>query len=157
MYHVLRAYKHNLNFDTLEELRSIGGNKFTLLKQNGSGIPARSGLNWGQRPGREPNQAYIGVPAHLQSDLFLPRKGVGFDLYTDDGYCFRCARAQDNGKAIESTSSNSLLGLYFRMRLGLESGAFVEEADLMKYGRTHVTISKIDNDKFFMDFSKFGL
>ena len=62
-------------------------------------------------------------------------------------------RAQDNGKAIETYGNNSQLGLYFRKRLGLPSGAFVTLIDLKKYGRTDVTFYKIDDENFFMDFS----
>ena len=47
-------------------------------------VPYSSGLNWGQRPGREPNQAYISVPVYIQKSNFLPLPGVEFSILTDD-------------------------------------------------------------------------
>jgi len=34
-------------------------------------VPQRSGLNWGQRPGRDPNQAYLSVPVEIQRSGFF--------------------------------------------------------------------------------------
>jgi hypothetical protein len=48
---------------------------------------------------------------------------------------------------------NSLLGEYFRNRLGLPNGAFVTKADLDRYGRTDVVFYKFDDEEYLMDFS----
>ena len=61
--------------------------------------------------------------------------------------------AQQNRKGIHTPEDNSLLGRYFRKRLGLPSGAQVKKADLEKYGRSDVTIFKIDGDLYLLDFS----
>lgn len=113
----------------------------------------RSGLNWGQRSGREPNQAYIRLPAKVCNVGFFPDIGIDFTVHTDDDKILRCKRAQANGKAIGTPHNNSHMGLYFRGRLGLPSGAFVERDHLVQYGRTHVDFYKIDDETYYMDFS----
>jgi hypothetical protein len=115
-------------------------------------VPYASGLNWGQRPGREPNQAYLPVDVNIQREQFFPAKGVQFRLTTDDGHEFTCSTAQQNGKAIHS-ANNSDLGKYFRKRLGVNLGGLVSLGHLLHFGRTSVDIFKISEFEYFMDFS----
>jgi hypothetical protein len=131
----------------------IASRTLTLLNQRTGETPSRSGLNWGQRDGREPNQSYINIPANICRDDFFPPRGTRFSVLTDDGSIFHCVRAQDGGKAIETPQNNSLLGIYFRQRLGLQMGAYVSASDLHRYGRTNVVVKKIDDENFYMDFS----
>jgi len=123
-----------------------------LLKSNGE-IHETGGLNWGHRGPRNRNQAYIPVPATVQRSGFFPDLGVHFTCITDDGKTFILVRAQQNGKALETPANNSLLGEYFRNRLGLPNGAFVTKEALVRYGRTTVDFYKIDQDTYLMDFS----
>jgi len=118
-------------------------------------LPQRSGLNWGQRPevGREPNQAYIKLPSSIYETDYFPVRTVHFTVLTDDGKVLICSRAQDNGKAIHTPHNNSLIGEYFRNRLGLPNGAPVTLDDLKRYGRTDVVFYKIDDETYYMDFS----
>lgn len=116
-------------------------------------LPKISGLNWGQRPKRERNQAYIHLPASVYKTDFFPAIGVDFTVRTDDKKIFYCHRAQANGKGIH-TENNSTLGRYFRERLGVPLGQMVEKSDLSRYGRTHVDFYKIEDETYFMDFSK---
>ena len=116
-------------------------------------VPARSQLNWGQREGRNPNQAYLKIPIELHRTGFFPELGIHFTLLTDDGEVFDCVRAQEWGKALETPESNALLGEYFRRRIGVASGAPVELEDLQKYGRTDVTIFRTSNSEYKLDFS----
>jgi hypothetical protein len=116
-------------------------------------VPKSSGLNWGQRPGREQNQAYLAVPAYIQRSAFFPECGVLFEIECDDAEVFQCVRAQANGKAIHTPSNNSLLGLYFRRRLGVMPGYAVRGEHIAKYGRSSVDIYKITDRKYFLDFS----
>ena len=113
----------------------------------------RAGLNWGQRPGRNRDQAYIPIPMEIQRSNFFPALGERFTVSTDDNQSFFCVRAQAEGKAIHTTQDNSLLGKYFRERMGLRLGEFVNRSDLENYGRTDVTFVKIDHETYFMDFS----
>ncbi|MDQ1085630.1 restriction endonuclease PLD domain-containing protein [Siphonobacter sp. SORGH_AS_1065] len=126
----------------------------SFLDRSGN-LPTRSGLNWGQRPeyGREPNQAYIRVPVDVQNSGFFPDRFEQFMVLTDDGKELICVRAQDNGKAIHTTLNNSLMGEYFRYRLGLPNGALVTRQDLLRYGRTDVDFYKIDDETYYMNFS----
>ena len=132
-----------------EEKRTL-----TFLDRSGN-LPARSGLNWGQRPElkREPNQAYIRLSSEAQRSGFFPDRGTHFTLHTDDGQVIICARRQANGKGIHSTESNSIIGEYIRRRLGVKPGDLVTKADLERYGRFDTVFHKIDDDNYYMDFS----
>lgn len=134
----------NFNFDQVE---------LTLLMQNQPDVPATSGINWGQRDNRERNQAYIAIPASIYRTTFFPPIAQPFTVLTDDGMRFTFVRAQENGKALHTTDNNSILGLYLRQRIGVPSGAYVTLQDLERYGRTSVTISRINDSLFFLDFS----
>ncbi|MDC1315787.1 NgoFVII family restriction endonuclease [Alphaproteobacteria bacterium] len=129
--------------------------RISLLSRN-SELPARSGLNWGQRPeyNRDPNQAYLSIRSDARREGFLPEKSFTFTLLTDDNKTLDCVVAQDGRKAIHTTKDNSLLGKYFRDRLGIELGSLVTKDDLIQYGRTDFLLKKLDDETFFLDFSK---
>ena len=124
----------------------------SLLERSGK-VPSRSGLNWGQREGREHNQAYLSLSSQVYKSDFFPERTIHFTVYTDDDKVLICTRAQDNAKAIHTPHNNSLIGEYFRNRLALPSGAKVTRASLLRYGRTDVDFYKIDDETYFMDFS----
>lgn len=114
----------------------------------------RSGLNWGQRRGREPNQAYISLPSRIAKSGFFPLGGCHFTAITDDRRQLTLRVEQQNNKAITTPVRNSDLGEYFRNRLGLQNGAFITRADLDRYGRTDVKFVKLDEETYYMDFSQ---
>ena len=128
--------------------------KVSLLGRDGN-LPQRSGLNWGQRPEvkREPNQAYIRLTSDIYHTDFFPNRGVHFTLLTDDGKTLVCSRAQENGKAIHTPHNNSLIGEYFRNRLGIGNGEPVLIEHLRKHGRTDITFYKVDDETYYMDFA----
>lgn len=142
---------------TIPTLAGLESVRVSLLDfRNGTTLPPRSGLNWGQRPEehREPNQAYIHLPASIYKATFFPPKTVHFTVLTDDGRVLTCTRAQEEyGKAIHTPHNNSLIGEYFRNRLGVANGALVTIEDLHRYGRTDVDFYKIDEETYYMDFS----
>lgn len=113
------------------------------------------GLNWGQRAGRNPDQAYIQLPANVYKSDFFPPKGKYFVVRTDDGQTIIMTRAQktDDGTAIQTPDDNSILGKYFRKRLGLQVGVPITASDIAAYGRNNVVITKIDNLNYEMNFS----
>lgn len=114
----------------------------------------RSGLNWGQRPNRNPNEAYIPLPARIARRGFFPLEGERhFTAITDDRRQLILRVEQQNDKAITTPARNSDLGEYFRNRLGLANGEFVDRATLEAYGRTDVAFVKIDEETYYMDFS----
>jgi hypothetical protein len=125
----------------------------SLLSSRSGETHEQSGLNWGQRKGREPNQAYIPIPSVIAQSSFFPNRANHFTLITDDGKSFDCAVAQDGDKAIHTTKSNSILGRYFRQRVGVSLGDYVKTEHLLKYGRTNIKICKIDDETYYMDFS----
>jgi hypothetical protein len=140
---------------SLGESDSTNMKTLSFLDRVTGEVPERSGLNWGQRPehNRNPNEAYIHIPAAVQRSGFFPEIGVLFTLSTDDDKSLICVRAQANGKGLESPLSNRLLGEYFRNRLGLPNGAKITRRDLDRYGRTDVNIYKIDDENYRLDFS----
>jgi hypothetical protein len=137
--------KSSLNFHTLP---------LTHKKDGELIVPNRSGLNWGQRPGRNHDQAYLSIPSYVQRSGFFPEPGVEFLIICDDGFRMLCVRAQAKGKALHSKENNSILGLYFRERLGLKSGQLINIHHLYKYGRLSVDISKTSELAYTLDFSK---
>lgn len=112
-----------------------------------------SGLNWGQRPGRNHNEAYISLPAPIARSGFFPLEGQHFTAITDDRHQLVLRVEQEKDKAITTPARNSDLGEYFRSRLGLSNGAFVTRAALDTYGRTDVAFVKFDDETYYMDFS----
>ena len=136
----------------VDEKRNLEHVKVSFLARDGS-LPAISGLNWGQRNGREKNQAYIPLKTQVYRSDFFPPSTIHFTINTDDNKTLIATRAQENSKAIHTPQNNSLIGEYFRMRLGLSNGAFITKEDLLKYGRTDVDFYKIDDETFYMDFS----
>lgn len=128
--------------------------RISLLSKNGE-LPPKSGLNWGQRPehNRAPNQAYLSIRTDATKEGFLPEKKFTFTLVTDDNVTMDCTVQQDGRKAISTTKDNSVLGLYFRNRLGVSSGAMVTKDHLVYYGRSDFLLKKLDDETFFLDFS----
>lgn len=132
-----------------------------LISQKLRDVAPSSGLNWGHRKknkdkyNRNPNQAYIQLPAEVYKSDFFPKRGIHFTISTDDGKTLICTRAQKDtqGHAIETPHNNSLLGEYFRNRLGIGNGEVVTLDDLHNYGRTDTDFYKIDEENYFMDFS----
>jgi len=124
----------------------------SLLARDGN-TGKRSGLNWGQRDKREPNQAYIPLPANTARSGFFPLAKKHFSVLTDDGKQLILRIEQQNDKAITTPLNNSLLGEYFRNRLNICNGEYVTLQHLNDYGRADVTFYKLDEEQFFMDFS----
>lgn len=126
--------------------------RLSLLARGGE-TGKRSGLNWGHRGNRNKNEAYIPLPSHIARTNFFPLNNQHFLVVTDDHHTLQLRVEQQNDKAITTPASNALLGEYFRNRLGLANGTFVEKRHLTDYGRTDVTFYKIDEEQYYMDFS----
>lgn len=124
----------------------------TTGKSEKARVPFSSGLNWGQRRGRDKNQAYLAVPSSIQRSGFFPEAGVEFTIETDDGQIWKCARRQANGKAIHTVKNNAIMGIYFRRRLGLPLEEFIIIDHLHNYGRTSVDIYKASETSYILDF-----
>lgn len=144
----------NTLIEGVDSLTQAGYQSVTLSLITRTGEPGkRSGLNWGQRPKRNPNEAYISLPSKIAKSGFFPMEKRHFTVITDDRHQLILRIEQQNHKAITTPARNSDLGEYFRNRLGLANGAFVTRADLDRYGRTDVTFLKLDEETYYMDFS----
>jgi hypothetical protein len=137
----------------IRETEGLQTVNLSLLTAQGE-MHTSSGLNWGQRDRREPNQAYIPVRriVHNEHPGFFPTSGQRFTVKTDDGHTMVCVIAQQGDKAIHTPDNNSELGLYLRRRIGVPDGEFVNREDLERYGRADVSFSKIDDEMFLMNF-----
>lgn len=126
--------------------------KLSLLTRKGE-TGRHSGLNWGQRPNRNPNEAYIPLPRSIARSGFFPLEEKHFTAITDDRHQLILRIEQENDKAITTPARNSDLGEYFRNRLGIANGEYVTRGVLDHYGRTDVTFIKLDEETYYMDFS----
>ncbi|WP_081887456.1 restriction endonuclease PLD domain-containing protein [Bifidobacterium callitrichos] len=149
----VRVKNDDLTLTELSSQTALEHVTLSLLTKDGT-IGRKSGLNWGQRAHRNPNQAYIPVPIEIARKRFFPNEKQQFTVQTDDHKSLILRLEQEKDKALTTPLSNSLLGEYFRRRLGVGNGDFVTEEDLYRYGRTDVTFTKIDEEQFYMDFSR---
>ncbi len=127
----------------------------SLLTTRNDEVGKKSGLNWGHRPerNRNPNEAYIAQPVSIARKGFFPLNKQHFSVITDDHKQLILRTESTNGKVITTPLNNSLLGEYFRNRIGVPSGSFITKQNLLDYGRTDVTFYKIDDEQYYMDFS----
>ena len=151
----IRIYKDQPRFDyETRELHpeNLQKQEISLVSKNGE-VGKSSGLNWGQRQGRNPNQAYIPLPRAIASTGFFPLNSRYFTVITDDDYCMQMRVEQQGDKAITCPDDNAMLGRYFRERIGVEDGKIITATDLQNYGRTTILFTKLNDELFQMDFS----
>lgn len=146
-----------------ESHSSLNGNtlRLSLLSTDGT-MGTTSSLNWGQRGKRNRNEAYIPIQSKIGREIvdskFFPPKESVFLALTDDGmtlYLVLAGNKSDNpvAKQLETSYDNSILGEYFRKRLGLSSGEYITKEMLVQYGRTHVDFINLGDGTYYMDFS----
>lgn len=111
--------------------------------------PAKSGINWGQREGREPNQAYLSLSPKIRN--FFPAPSVRFMVYTRRHGGFVAVRAQAEGKALQSSTNNSILGLILRQALGVKEGAYVTTSDVRRAGMESLRCYRLVSGDFYLD------
>lgn len=153
---IVISNRHPIFDDEASLISGISGGtiesvRLSLLTGKGT-VGETSGLNWGQREKRNPNEAYIRIPIDISRQEFFPNDRH-FTVMTDDGHHLILRTEQQNNKALTTPMSNSLLGEYFRKRLGLSNGQIISTEDLIRYGRTDVVFAKIDDELYYMDFS----
>lgn len=152
----IRIYRNQPRFDyeTREFYadNELPTQEISLTSKNGE-VGKSSGLNWGQRPGRNPDQAYIPLPRSIAATGFFPLNKRYFTVITDDDYCIQMRVEQEGDKAITCPDDNAMIGRYLRERMGIESGKPITATDLSNYGRTTVTFKKLNDELYYMDFS----
>lgn len=135
----------------------------TLLTANGK-MHQTGGLNWGSNAlnHTRPYDSYI--PIHIKTIRENPglfyRKPISqqiINFHWDDGVIM-LGLFEGNGpdgfpKQISSYPNKDILGKYFRNRLGLPSNRRINLNDLLNYGRTTVTIERINDLNYKLDFS----
>lgn len=126
--------------------------RVSFLNKQGK-LGQKSGLNWGQRIGREKNQAYLPLRGSARAEWFLPALGEPFVLICDGAVKLLCSVQQQGRKAI-TCADNSALGRYFRQKLNLDRGAPISLIDLARFGCFDFTLAKLDKNVVFLDFSK---
>lgn len=143
--------------ETVEQLTVLKGECVNYIKlsllTNKNETGKSSGLNWGHRKVlcRNKNEAYIPIPAEIIRTGFFPLD-KHFTVITDDNHFLILRTEQQGHKALTTPASNAQLGEYFRNRLKLPNGTFIEKYHLDNYGRTDVDFYKIDDEHFYMDF-----
>jgi len=128
--------------------------ELSILSREGTVHGPGGGLNWGLRGSRNPNEAYIPVPAQSECRRYLPPKGTHFTVWTDDGEYMTLARGGDNGKNLTTPQNNSILGRYLRRRLGVQPGEQVRDEHVRAYGRSTLSFHQLRDDLYRMDFSR---
>ncbi|WP_428657698.1 hypothetical protein [Runella sp.] len=139
----------------------------TLLTKTGQ-VHGTAGLNWGSNlmNHTRPYDAYI--PIHIRTirnnpGLFSPKspQQTVITFHWDDGVVMQGLfegnlpdKITGNlyPKQISSHPHKDTLGIYFRNRLGLAPNHRINLGDLITYGRTTVTINRIDDTNYSLDF-----
>jgi hypothetical protein len=152
--------------------------RMSLLDRS-ENIHPKSGLNWMFSAGHvAPNDAYIAIKKDYirqYPNLFPPKQdfttmvsGIGrphrhndkIEIVWDDGFIMDglLEGSQDEygityPKQISSFPKKSIIGEYIRSRLNIPLGQFIEKEDLLKYGRTDIDVSLLDDGIYYFDFS----
>lgn len=135
----------------------------------------KHGLNWGHSKGNvKPNDACIAIRMeHIRKypNLFPqlqpnPEKEGEtikevIEFIWDDGVIMkgRLEGSQPrNGpikypKNLTSYVPKNIFGKYIRERMGIPLGQFISREDLLKYGRDTISVSKIEEGVYYLDFS----
>jgi len=112
-------------------------------------VPEKSGLNWGQREGREPNQAYLSLPSVIRN--FFPPPPTRFMVYTKRFGGFVAVRAQAQGKALQSSTNNSTLGLILRAAIDAPPGSFVTTEAIQNAGLASLSCYRLISGDFYLE------
>ena len=141
-----------------------------LLDQQGL-VPEKSGLNWGANTNELAGtvntrvaDAELRITAELiRTGIFPEKNGVSkipVLLKWDDGTEMQGSFEQNNHidnivypKALCSDNDKSILGSYLRHRLGVNLTKKITLADLQKYGRTNIEITRQLDGSYYLDFS----
>lgn len=149
----------NLTWDMFANKTPLDVCRISLLTGDGTRTGDISGLNWGQRKGRNSDEAYIPYNSQDKKDDFFPLKQSAnekhnplFKVIPQNFPPFLMRVAQSGNKGIHSAENNALIGQFFRQRLGIPSGTFITKEMLEKYGKTYVEFKKYKNDIYTLDF-----
>ncbi len=138
----------------------------TLLTADGQ-MHKTAGLNWGFNPKNHTRPVDAYIPIHINTirnnpGLFQPKiPNQTINFHWDDGVIMQVLFEGNlpdirtgliYPKQISSRPHKDILGKYFRDRLGIAYNARITLKDLQNYGRTNVTINRIDATNYNLDF-----
>jgi hypothetical protein len=102
------------------------------------------------------------VPKQITESSEYPKadsdgEGGVFQVITDDGWSFKCKVSGDFSKNLRSEGDLKILGKWIKGRLensgALNPGDIVTNKTFEIYGRSYMTLSKIDgDDRWLLDF-----
>ena len=133
----------------------------------------KSGLNASFGEGRKNPQGYIIprpwyeveliVPKGITSQKGYPQANTGsdtsaFEVFTDDGWKFKCKVSGDFSKNFRSADDLKILGKWIKGRLEnsgvLRPGERVTDKTLVTYGRSSISFTKLkQGESWYLDFS----
>ncbi|MDY0930742.1 restriction endonuclease PLD domain-containing protein [Chryseobacterium sp. CFBP8996] len=137
--------------------------EITLLTAKGE-LHETGGLNWGSNAlnHTRPYDSYIPIHKDTITDNpgLFDRKAASQRIITfhwDDGskmeVLFEGNGSDGYPKQIASAHHKDILGKYFRKRLGLPDNRRIQMEDLTNYGRTTISIERVDALNYSVDFS----
>lgn len=132
----------------------------------------RSGLNASFGEGRRNQQGFVIPRPWYEVELIVPKSitqlpgypqadptgdGGSCNIVTDDGWEFKCKVSGDYSKNLRSEDDLKILGKWIKGRLEnagvLKPGERVTDDVLSKYGRSSITLTKLNNNnKWYLDF-----
>ncbi len=136
----------------------------------------KHGLNWGHSDGNvRPNDACVAIRTDYirkYPNLFPPlrpnpeKEGTMIkevlEFIWDDGVVMRgrlegsqpvAGTEHKFAKNLTSDNHKDEFGIYVRERMGIPLGQFISREDLIKYGRDTISVSKIEEGVYYLDFS----
>ena len=126
-------------------------------------VHIKSGANWGFANAHVcQDDAYIALRKDFlrNNPGFFPSHGCCIDVVWDDGTVMCCLLegTQDvDGvvapKQISTFNDKSILGVYLRDRLNVESNHVITYQDLQKYGRDDIEVCRLEDGRYYFDFS----
>lgn len=127
-------------------------------------VQNQAGLNWCFADAHvNSNDAYIALTAAFfrENPDFFPSHGTVINVTWDDNVKMQClleGTQKINGeiypKQLSSYNDKSIIGYYLRSRLGVPSTQLISMSDLDRYGRNHITVTRISDRDFYFDFSR---
>jgi hypothetical protein len=134
----------------------------------------KSGLNVFFGEGRKNQQGYIKPRPWYEVELIVPKSITtlpyypkadpnseegSLNVYTDDGWHFRCKVSGDYSKNFRSEDDLKILGKWIKGRLelanALKPGELVTAETFKKYGRSDIILTKLNTkNNWYLDFGK---
>lgn len=128
--------------------------------RGGKNVPEKSGLNQWNAGGRERKnrEVYIPIPLwiHRKFQGFFPSNEVSFNLHLPNKKILSASICQQGGKALMSNPNTDLGKWLIDDVLKIKENKIVDYDDLATIGVDSVSITKIDNENYEINFKSVG-